>query len=78
MSNYPACRYGCGQIFYRQEKYEVAAYHFEASLKASAKPHIANKLQAFCDNLSIRVLICNYQENKFGTKVGSDLKDTWV
>ena len=26
-------RYGVGQIYFRQEKYEMAAYHFESSLK---------------------------------------------
>ena len=29
------CRYGCGQIFYRQEKYEIAAFHFESSLQVN-------------------------------------------
>ncbi len=29
-------RYGVGQIYYRQEKYEMAAYHFASGLKV---PH---------------------------------------
>ena len=29
----PSSRYGLGQIYYRQEKYEMAAYHFDGGLK---------------------------------------------
>lgn len=27
-----SCRYGVGQIYFRQEKYEMAEYHFRRSL----------------------------------------------
>lgn len=27
------CRYGIGQIYYRQEKYEMAEFHFRRSLE---------------------------------------------
>ena len=32
LSFFVGCRYGVGQIYFRQEKYEMAEYHFRRSL----------------------------------------------
>lgn len=34
------CRYGVGQIYFRQEKYEMAEYHFRRSLQINQRSSV--------------------------------------
>lgn len=43
MSGHPQvlhCRYGLGGIYYRQEKYDLAAYHFHRALRINPESSV--------------------------------------
>ena len=59
------CRYGVGQIYFRQEKYEMAEYHFRRSLLINPRSsvlrcyvglalHKINRFQDALEQLQVR------------------------